>query len=114
MLKRTSIATAAIVVIGAGIFFALEFPPAAHAQQKAGQTTAGTREQTITLAVENMTCGLCPVTVKKALSAVPGVLSVEVDFAAKTATVVFDPSATSAKDIAAASTDAGYPAKPAG
>lgn len=113
-MKRISFITAAIVVIGFGIFAAFELPPAVRAQQKAGQLGAGTHEQTITLAVENMTCGLCPVTVKKAISAVPGVRSVDVDFAAKTATVVFDPSTTSAKDIAAASTGAGYPAKPTG
>ena len=40
--------------------------------------------------------------------------SVKVDFVAKTATVVFDPSAASLSEIAAASTNAGYPAKPAG
>lgn len=114
MMKRVLIIGAATVAIGAGTFAVLEFPSVARAQQKAGQQAAGAREQTVTLAVENMTCSLCPVTVKKAISAVPGVRAVEVDFAAKTATVVFDPSATSEKDIAAASAGAGYPARPAG
>jgi mercuric ion binding protein len=39
-----------------------------------------------------------------------GVKSVAVDFDAKTATVVFDPSATNADAIASASANAGYPA----
>ena len=57
-----------------------------------------------------MTCALCPVTVKKAMEGVAGVKSVTVDFDAKTATAVFDPSVTNADAIAAASTNAGYPA----
>jgi mercuric ion binding protein len=67
-------------------------------------------EQTAIFAVENMTCALCPVTVKKAMEGVPGVQSVQIDFEGKTATVVFDPSVTSPEAIAAASTSAGYPA----
>jgi periplasmic mercuric ion binding protein len=42
---------------------------------------------TVTLAVENMTCGTCPIVVKKALERVPGVSSTSVDFDKKTATV---------------------------
>ena len=59
-----------------------------------------------------MTCALCPITVRKAMERVEGVRSVEVDFEAKTASVAFDATATSAAEIAAASTNAGYPAKP--
>jgi mercuric ion binding protein len=66
--------------------------------------------QTAILAVENMTCALCPVTVKKAMEQVKGVRSVAIDFTTKTATVVFDPSVTSIEAIAAASANAGYPA----
>jgi mercuric ion binding protein len=66
--------------------------------------------QTRTFAIQNMTCALCPVTVKKAMEGIAGVTSVSVDFDAKTATVVFDPSVTSPDAIAAASTNAGYPA----
>jgi mercuric ion binding protein len=53
---------------------------------------------------------LCPVTVKKAMERVCGVRSVQIDLAARTATVVFDPSATTVGAIAASSADAGYPA----
>ena len=60
--------------------------------------------------VENMTCALCPVTVKAAMSGVDGVRSVEIDFPARTAQVVFDPSLTDAAAIAHASEQAGYPA----
>ena len=71
---------------------------------------AATAEQRQVFAIENMTCELCPVTVKKAMEGVQGVKSVEVDFEAKTAAVTFDPSATTIEAIAAASTNAGYPA----
>lgn len=81
----------------------------ALAQHATSQTVAA---ETATFTVENMTCALCPVTVKKAMAGVNGVNSVTVDFEAKTATVVFDPSVTSAESIAAASTGAGYPAAP--
>jgi mercuric ion binding protein len=57
-----------------------------------------------------MTCALCPVTVKKAIENVTGVQSVQIDYAARTATAIFDPAVTSVEAIAAASTDAGYPA----
>lgn len=67
--------------------------------------------QTATFTIENMTCALCPVTVKTAMERVDGVHSVRIDFAAKTATVVFDPAKASTEAIAAASTNAGYPAK---
>lgn len=67
-------------------------------------------EQTVTFMVKNMTCALCPVTVKRAMEGVEGVRSVEIDFAARTATVLFDTASTSAEAIAAASANAGYTA----
>ena len=71
-------------------------------------------EQTTKFTVENMTCALCPITVRKAMENVPGVESVEVDFGAQTATVVYDSALTTPEAIGAASKDAGYPAKPVG
>ena len=51
--------------------------------------------QTAVLDVQNMTCGLCPVTVKKSLEKVAGVSQARIDFVKKTATVTvgFDPTA---------------------
>ncbi len=80
--------------------------------QSAGATT--TESQSATFTVENMTCALCPVTVRKAMESVSGVKSVSVDFEHKTATVVFDPAVTDRAAIAAASTNAGYPAATTG
>jgi mercuric ion binding protein len=66
--------------------------------------------QTITFDVKNMTCAVCPITVRKALEKVQGVASVKIDLAAKTATVTFDPDKTSAVALIKATTEAGYPA----
>ena len=64
----------------------------------------------VTFDVPKMTCPLCPVTVKAAMSGVKGVQSVEVNFDARTAHVIFDPALTYAAAIAFASEQAGYPA----
>ena len=65
--------------------------------------------QTVVLDVQNMTCALCPITVKKALQQVPGVADAKVDLYQRTATVRFDPDRTSAAKLVQATTEAGYP-----
>jgi mercuric ion binding protein len=74
---------------------------------------AGT-PQTVTLSVQNMTCQICPITIRKALEKVPGVADAKIDFDKKIATVTFDPDKTNAAALIKATTDAGYPssAKP--
>ena len=67
-------------------------------------------ERTVVFAVDNMTCASCPYIVKSSVTAVPGVAKVAVSFETKTATVTFDDGKTTAQAIAAASTNAGYPA----
>lgn len=65
---------------------------------------------TTTLSVNNMTCALCPVTVKKALLSVRGVSSANVDLKTKTAIIQYDPSVTTPEALIQATTNAGYPA----
>ena len=65
--------------------------------------------QTVVLDVQNMTCALCPITVKKSLEQVPGVASTEVDVDHKTATVKFDPDKTAPATLVKATTNAGFP-----
>ena len=67
--------------------------------------------QTATLAVENMTCGTCPIVVKKALEKIPGVTATAVDFDKKTATVTFDPDKATTARLTQATTEAGFPSK---
>lgn len=107
-MKRLLLIAAGALALGAvGVLSMPVFSPLA-AQAASTQVAA---VETKTFAIENMTCALCPVTVKKAMEGVDGVRSVEVDFNSKTATVVFDPAVTTAETIAAASTNAGYPAR---
>ena len=68
-------------------------------------------EKTVTFTIEKMTCKTCPITVRKAMSKVDGVVKVTTNYEARTATAVFDPSKTNAQAIGDASTNAGYPAK---
>lgn len=65
--------------------------------------------QTAVLDLQNMTCALCQVTVKKSLEQVAGVSQARVDFTKKTATVTFDADKTNATALAKATTYAGFP-----
>lgn len=106
-MKRPLVIAVSLLALGAaGLLSAPALTPLAAQSTTIEVATT----QSATLAVENMTCALCPVTVKSAMERVHGVRSVEIDYAAKTAIVVFDPSVTSIEAIAAASTNAGYPA----
>ena len=67
--------------------------------------------QTVVLDVANMTCDLCPITVKKALGKVPGVATIKVDLDKKTATVQYDPGKADVATLVKATTNAGFPAK---
>ncbi len=50
--------------------------------------------QTVTLSVPGMTCAACPITVKAALSKVPGVMHTDVIFDRREAVVTFDDTKT--------------------
>ena len=71
--------------------------------------TLAATPMTTVLDVQNMTCNLCPVTVKKSLEQVPGVSQAQIDFEKKTATVTFDADKTTAAALVKATTEAGYP-----
>ena len=65
--------------------------------------------KTVTLAIPSMTCPVCPITVKKALSSVPGVSKTDVVFAKREAIVTYDDARTNVAALTKATTDAGYP-----
>ena len=65
--------------------------------------------KTVTLAVPGMNCSACPITVKKALTKVPGVSKVDVHLEKREAVVTFDDAKTNAEALTKATTDAGYP-----
>ena len=72
---------------------------------------ASAAERTVTLAVDNMTCELCPPIVKKSLVRVPGVTKAEVSAEAHRAVVTFDDNRASVATLVNATTNAGYPSR---
>ncbi len=85
--------------------------PTAHAEAAVPvQPQAQNTSQSVTLDVQNMTCAMCPITIRKALQGVDGVNEAQVDFASKTAAVTFDPQKTNIAALIKATTNAGYPA----
>ena len=105
--ERSIIISASAFALGAASILSTIAVSSLAAQSAATQAAA---VRTTTFAIENMTRALCPVPVKSAMERVDGVQSVEIDFDAKTATVIFDPTVAAPEAIAAASTNAGYPA----
>lgn len=69
-------------------------------------------EQTIKLSVPDMTCVSCPYIVKKAISAVDGVKTVDATMEDRSATVTFEDSVTSIEAIQQATANIGYPSTP--
>lgn len=64
---------------------------------------------TAILDVPGMTCKFCPITIRKALEKVPGVVEVKSEFKTKTATVNFDPTKTNIETLMKTTANAGYP-----
>lgn len=65
--------------------------------------------QPVTLAVPDMTCAACPITVKIALNKIEGVSHVEVSYSNRQAVVSFDDTLTSVEALTQTTGDAGYP-----
>lgn len=63
----------------------------------------------VTLDVPGMTCKFCPITVRKALNKVPGVIEAKSDFETKTATIKYDPTKTNVEALTKATANTGYP-----
>ena len=66
-------------------------------------------QKTVTLAVAGMTCTACPITVKKALTKVHGVIRADVDFGKRLVLVSFDDDKTNLQQLTQATAQAGYP-----
>lgn len=65
--------------------------------------------QTVTLDVPSMNCPMCPITVKKALTQVKGVIHAEISYENKQAVVTFEDSQTRSDALIEATANAGYP-----
>ena len=70
---------------------------------------AGAAPQTVTLSVPAMSCASCPITIKAALSKVPGVASVKSDLDKRLTTVAYDDAKTDVAALSRATAAAGFP-----
>ena len=68
------------------------------------------KQQTVSLNVPTMDCATCPITIKAALSKVPGVARVKVSYDKREAVIVYDDTQASVADLTKATEDVGYPA----
>jgi mercuric ion binding protein len=67
--------------------------------------------QTAVLDLQNMTCSMCSITIRKALERVPGVIDARVDYDHKTAIVKYNPEQANPSALVKATTNAGFPSK---
>ncbi|HEX5477601.1 MAG TPA: mercury resistance system periplasmic binding protein MerP [Burkholderiales bacterium] len=65
--------------------------------------------KTVTLSVPGMYCSTCPITVKTAISRVPGVSRVSTSLEKKQAVVTYDDAKASVESLTEATANAGYP-----
>jgi mercuric ion binding protein len=75
-------------------------------------SSAFAADKTVILAVRNMYCAACTLTVKASLLAVRGVKHAELSYKAKTAAVTYDDAETDVAALIAATSNAGYPSAP--
>jgi mercuric ion binding protein len=73
--------------------------------------TAAAAEKTVVLSVPGMTCEACPITVRKALERVPGVIKVKATLEPKEATVTFDDARVSVEALLEATRRVGFAAQ---
>jgi mercuric ion binding protein len=71
---------------------------------------AFSKQQTVSLNVPTMDCATCPITIKTALSKVPGVAKVKVSYENREAVIVYDDTQATVADLKKATEDVGYPA----
>lgn len=71
---------------------------------------ASAKQQTVSLTVPTMDCATCPITIKTALTKVPGVEKVKVSYEKREAVIVYDDAKTTVADLKKATEDVGYPA----
>ncbi len=88
-----------ILTISAYLFFTASF----------FSQTAFATEKNVALHAPTMNCPVCPITVRKALKKIDGVLSVESNFEEKTFVITFDDQKTTEDILKNATSDAGYP-----
>ena len=95
-----------VTVAIAGLVFPYVAPRLFAGAPPADQTA---KTAQVVLAVENMTCASCPLTVGSSLRQVPGVVDAQATLDPPEAVVSYDPSKLTIDDLIEATTNAGYP-----
>jgi len=67
------------------------------------------KQQTVLLNVPTMDCATCPITIKAALTKVPGVSKVKVSYEKREAVIVYDDTKATVADLKQATENVGYP-----
>lgn len=67
------------------------------------------KTQTVSLNIPTMDCATCPITIKTALTKIPGVSKVKVSYEKREAVIVFDDAQATVADLKKATEDVGYP-----
>jgi len=84
--------------------------PVAFAALATIASLAMAKQQTVLLNVPTMDCATCPITIKAALTKVPGVSKVKVSYEKREAVIVYDDTKATVADLKRATEDVGYPA----
>lgn len=104
------------LVLGTFLIAACSSEPPGAVQAGQGQPAPGAEAaqaaelQEITLAVPGMDCPVCPITVRRALNDVPGVVEATADLGAREAWARFDPARTGVDEMIAAVRNTGFSA----
>lgn len=72
-------------------------------------SVAWANTRTVKLSVPSMNCAICPITVRKALEKVDGVMNAQVSYETKSAMVIFDDQITNTAKLMKATHNAGFP-----
>lgn len=107
--RSDRINTAVLWIVTVGILGLLAFPYAAPHLVASAPVQKSSDTVQVVLAVQNMTCGSCPVTVAGSITRLPGVVDAQATLEPPEVVVLYDPTQVSAEDLIAATTNAGYP-----
>jgi mercuric ion binding protein len=83
--------------------------PLAFAALATIASVAMAKQQTVLLNVPTMDCATCPITIKAALTKVPGVSKVKVSYEKREAVIVYDDTKATVADLKQATENVGYP-----
>jgi len=76
----------------------------------AARPGTASEQREVVLSVPDMNCPMCPISVRKALAGVDGVVEVDASLEGKRARVLFDPARTDAEALIAAVAETGFSA----